>query len=186
MNTSQCGSCNEAVGEGPTCAWCGKTYHFHCSGTSERGFNRLGVGRTSWRCVACRDAHGESFDISATGDKLGTSKVKPARLSEASLQDPKPQHNPYQGNLGKINPNDSGVLDTILTKLVSIQDQLMAMDGIQSDLSQVKEEIAGLKTSLEAKLEVMTVRVKSVESRVDTLEQRMLAQLKDRNCRLTS
>ncbi|KAI5637835.1 hypothetical protein NE865_09490 [Phthorimaea operculella] len=176
MNTSQCGSCKQAVGEGPTCAWCGKTYHFHCSGTSERGFNRLGVGRNSWRCVACRDSHGESFDISATGDKLGTPTGKPAtaRLSEASLQDPKPQGSPsHQGTPAKINSDDTGVLDTILKKLGSIQEQLLSMDGIKSDLSQVKVDIADLKTSLDAKLEIMTVRVQSVESRVDTLEQRL-------------
>ncbi|KAI5631816.1 hypothetical protein NE865_15444 [Phthorimaea operculella] len=173
MNTSKCGSCNKAVGEGPTCAWCGKTYHFHCSGTSERGFNRLGVGRSSWRCVDCRDAHGTSLDMSGAGDKLRTPKGTPARHSEASLQDPKPQFNTHLESASKIMPNDTGVLEIILTKLSSIQDQLLAMDIIQSGLSQVKADIAGLKTSLEAKFELLSVRVKSVESRVDTLEQRI-------------
>lgn len=164
MFTTQCATCKESVGQGPVCASCENTYHFHCSGTTERGFNRLGLNRSSWKCVQCRDEN-SLLDVSAP-----STSHSPARLSAASLEI-NPHTRATTATLAVEDASGPEMLKTILTKLSEMQTQLSSITSIKSDIAQVKNDLTDLKTTLNVKCEELSGRVCTIEDRVAELEQ---------------
>lgn len=165
MFTTQCASCKDSVGQGPVCASCGNTFHFHCSGTTERGFNRLGSNRGSWKCIPCRD-ESSLLDVSAAPSTSHT----PARLSAAALEDIPHIRDPVK-TAAVEETTGSEVLKSIFAKLTELQTQLSAITSIKSDIAQVKNDLTDLKITLNTKCDELQGQVCTIEDKIAELEQ---------------
>lgn len=171
MFTTKCVTCKDAVGQGPQCSLCKNTYHFHCSGTTERRHGRLGTARDAWLCPSCRDSDPSvSLTNIAQGSPLPRDSVPQPSFASGVFEEPSPCSQPFEKNSDTPGPLPQDMLNDILSKVSAMQSQFSVIQSIKSDLSQVISDIAEMKSVLNAKLDELAGRVDKIESRVFSLE----------------
>lgn len=184
MFTSQCFNCRDTVGHGPECSVCKCKFHFNCVGLTERGFDRLGTNRRSWRCPGCRDAD-DPAGLDVSTDKfvspLHTPDTKrfssglplvgasysptPKPAEDKSRDDKTPEKSPTEDEHPK-----QATLNEISSKISELYKQFSAIHSIHADLREVKSDLADLRTTLDLKFTEISDKVTSIETRVTQLE----------------
>lgn len=186
MFTTKCVSCGEVVGHGPECSLCKNIYHFSCAGITERGFNRLGVGRRSWSCSPCRDdntVHTPCPSPMVPQEDCPAGSSTPLSRPAASPAQPTvPRFSsglpPDRSTLkptceSSVLPSDMpnlAVLEEILSKINALQSQFDTISSIQADLKVVILDIGELKTCLNARIDEISNRVTTIEAQVSSME----------------
>lgn len=166
MFTSQCATCKDTVGHGPQCVVCKGNYHFNCCGISERGFSRLGGGRDSWICPACRDTNSSQIQDISSVPSASSTPLGPQRLSSGLPIERACSPGPLSSNQ---NSQDT-ILQDILAKITSLEKRFIAFQTIKSDVKQLKEDISDLKSTINTRIDGITQRVSEVENRLVPLE----------------
>ncbi|CAH2105988.1 unnamed protein product [Euphydryas editha] len=171
MFTTKCAMCKEVVGHGPECSACKLKYHFRCGGISERGFDRLGLARDTWKCNPCREEDVKSHTVN--DETLLTSDGTPGHSRFFSGFNLDHSSTPKQSGMNNEAQSDWSpreVLNDILSKMAVLQSQFSAIHLIQSDLKQVTKDIADLKLTVNSRLDDFSERVTAIENRVSVLE----------------
>lgn len=184
MFTSHCVRCDEVVGHGPECSKCKRKYHFNCGGISERGFNRLGTGRSSWLCSPCRDGNTVDVpcptpitpqeDCSARPSTPLTGPASPsAQPTVPSFSSGLPLERCSPGPTRELTPSAMphlAILEEISRKINSLQSQFDIITSIQADLKVVKSDIGELKASLNSRIDDISNRVTNIEAQLSATE----------------
>ncbi|CAH2108875.1 unnamed protein product [Euphydryas editha] len=171
MFTTKCAMCKEVVGHGPECSACKLKYHFRCGGISERGFDRLGLARDTWKCNPCREEDAKSHTVN--DDTLLTSDGTPGHSRFFSGFNLDHSSTPKQSGMNNEAQSDWSPredLNDILSKMAVLQSQFSAIHLIQSDLKQVTKDTADLKLTVNSRLDDFSERVTAIENRVSVLE----------------
>lgn len=175
MFTSKCASCTDTVGDGPECSICKKRFHFACGGITERGFTRLGSGRSSWMCAACRDASqpgSETLGMETTAvNTPGRSKFSSGLQLELGTGSTSTS-TPKQGPIDETNQSPSFLmlLNEVSSKITSMEAEMKRIRIIQQDLQQVKSDVANLSSAVNERLDLICARVDDVEARLSAAE----------------
>ncbi|XP_028170985.1 uncharacterized protein LOC114360465 [Ostrinia furnacalis] len=166
MFTSQCATCKDTVGHGPQCSVCKGNYHFNCAGISERGFSRLGSGRDSWICPACRDTNGSQLQDISPSPSASSTPLASQRLSSGLPIDRASSPRPVSPG----QQSQDSILQDILAKVTSLEKRFIAFQTMESDVKQLKEDISDLKSSINTNIDGMSQRVSQIEDRLVPLE----------------
>ncbi|CAH0399471.1 unnamed protein product [Chilo suppressalis] len=147
--SSRCAKCKEVVGYGPECFSCSGKFHFGCSGITERVFERLEQNKKNWSCSSCRE-----------------NKPKLAPISKQLSQGKDPIQN-IDVDCGLVMGK---AVKLILAKISSLETQFAAFQSLQTNIKQVVNDIAELKTILDSRIDEVTNKVSDIDSRVSLLE----------------
>lgn len=144
MDTSNCGSCGEALREGVYCTACCQYLHYHCGNITEGGYRKLGDRKNLWRCNPCKQA--KQFGV------LGalTPTVSPSQ-STTTTRSASPVHSD---------------MASVLAEIQVITRKLEPLETFAQDLKALRAEFIELKTSVE----VTAVTIEKFNARLATLE----------------
>lgn len=169
MFTSKCARCMEMVGAGPECSSCKRKFHYPCGGITERGFERLGSGRTSWLCTTCRDASQTGLEVSGLEEASANTPMG-KKISSGLPAETRAPSTSTSGQSAEIGDNMTKVLNDMSAKITSIQTEMKIVREIQQDLQQMKSDISSLRDSVNTRLDQLVNRVDEIESRVFIVE----------------
>lgn len=175
------------------CTGCGGTYHYVCLNlTMEHVLNI----KNAWLCSFCTSVNTRrrrNDDTPVQRTQMVASALDDSVMSycDGALDDSRVAEGasytvqPSDNSLMVTPPNSQyitketdksmsscpeALLQNILSKVSALQEQFLAIHAIQSDLSQVKCDIAEMKNSIDTKLDELAGRMHTIESRVSALE----------------
>lgn len=180
-----CGRCDDTADDSIQCTACKLHFHYACSGITEKGYNKLGDRKSTWKCVSCKTP----LPSSALAAKKQQESPKTTAVTAAAagsapqLGVPRvsadEEHNRKQVTLLGSPVTSSLTLENVMEEFSKLNKRLVPLLNLVEEFKLLKSDVSDLKHSAQdtslaiAELEGRLVKVETSCKEISSLKEQL-------------